>query len=213
MSKRVKQTEKIPEDKTLVNMKTKENGKDIKNESYWNKGFSVFLCQQILALITTGSICYVGYMHGGFIPTPNNRDIPSKLAYTLRCLVGPLCTVAFAIVKVGNMRFLTNASNPLSGNEDLVQVWKCILSNTLEQLVVVAVGLLSLSTFLSTEQEVRLIPIACSLFVLGRIAFMRGYTIKPLYRAFGMCINFQVLLVVLIANILCLSFRGIASEL
>ena len=59
----------------------------------------------------------------------------------------------------------------------------------MEQLLLNSSSQLILTTLLS-EQEMRIIPLLSTLFLLGRIAYYIGYTPdNPKGRAFGMCVT------------------------
>ena len=63
------------------------------------------------------------------------------------------------------------------------------MGNTVEQLLLNSGGQLILTTLLS-EQEMRIIPLLSTLFLLGRIAFHVGYQPdNPRGRAFGFCVS------------------------
>ena len=67
---------------------------------------------------------------------------------------------------------------------------KNVLANTLEQFVVFMVCTLVLLTFLDTPEEMRLVPLYTTAFVVGRILFRVGYGISWKYRGWGMHTNF-----------------------
>lgn len=96
-------------------------------------------------------------------------------------MLPPLLVLAFAICQVANMRFWGYASNPLAGQEALVQKDKNFLQNTLEQLAVFVLTTLALMSYLEGE-EMRLIPLYSFNFVTGRIIYRIGY---PNHRAWG----------------------------
>ena len=177
--------------------------------------FFLLATQASIAVVLVTSALYCGYYYGESIPVPKEPlDMTTNLAYTLRCLF-PLALVQFFfIARVGNIRFSSRAANPLSGNEHLVQLQKNISNNTLEQLVMFAMGILSLSTLLATQQELRFVPILCSLFVVGRVLFAIGYSIQPRYRSTGMSMNIYLLVFIIAAHLKLLYYdRGLLWEL
>jgi hypothetical protein len=60
-----------------------------------------------------------------------------------------------------------------------------VVDNTLQQFVLFLVATTALSVNL-TPAQMRIIPAAAMVFVMARAAFWIGYSIHPLYRAFGM---------------------------
>ena len=144
----------------------------------------------VLALATVVTIFYGGYYFCPSLPVPASMDFTSKLIYTVRCIFPPLMVLQVAIMLVGKGRRNSKAINPLAGQDDLIQLQKNFLSNTLEQFVVFMVCTLVLITFLNTPEEMRLVPLYTTAFVIGRILFRIGYGIGWIYRACGMQINF-----------------------
>ena len=145
----------------------------------------------VLALATVVTIFYGGYYFCPSLPVPASMDFTSKLIYTVRCIFPPLMVLQVAIMLVGKGRGTSKAINPLAGQDNLIQLQKNFLSNTLEQFVVFMVCTLVLITFLNTPEEMRLVPLYTTAFVIGRILFRIGYGISWKYRGVGMHINFQ----------------------
>ena len=178
------------------------------------RAFILILSQASISLALVASALYCSYQYGDIIPVPEEPlSTASVLAYTLRCLFPLVLVLLFFISRVGNMRFVSKAANPLSGNDHLVQLQKNIATNTLEQLVMFAFGLFSLSTLLATQQELRFIPVLCLLFIIARVLFAIGYSIQPRYRSFGMSMNFFLLFFIVGANVKLLYGRGFLWEL
>ena len=144
----------------------------------------------VLALATVVTIFYGGYYFCPSLPVPTSMDFTSKLIYTVRCIFPPLMVLQVAIMLVGKGRGASKAANPLAGQDHLIQLQKNFLSNTLEQFVVFMVCTLVLITFLNTPEEMRLVPLYTTAFIMGRILFRIGYGISWKYRGFGMSINF-----------------------
>ena len=145
----------------------------------------------VLALATVVTIFYGGYYFCPSLPVPASMDFTSKLIYTVRCIFPPLMVLQVAILVVINARRSLGVANPLAGQDHLIQLQKNFLSNTLEQFVVFMVCTLVLITFLNTPEEMRLVPLYTTAFIMGRILFRIGYGISWKYRGVGMHINFQ----------------------
>lgn len=64
------------------------------------------------------------------------------------------------------------------------------MTNTLEQFAVAFTIILTAATYLETPQELKLLPIYATVFVVSRIVFRIGYGLNPLLRAAGMVGNF-----------------------
>ena len=150
----------------------------------------LMIISPMVALATVVTIFYGGYYFCPSLPVPASVDFTSKLIYTVRCIFPPLMVLQIAIMLVGSGRRTSKAVNPLAGQDHLIQLQKNFLSNTLEQFVVFMVSTLVLITFLNTPEEMRLVPLYTTTFIVGRILFRIGYGISWKYRGCGMAINF-----------------------
>lgn len=115
-----------------------------------------------------------------FLPEPANL-LPVQTA--VGCIaVAALLTVFAGIEAIAHERFVTAAVNPLAGVETpRLRVNFRYLSNTVEQFIVFATGLLALAAYWSP----RLLIIVAIVWVLARWAFWIGYHFSPLLRGFG----------------------------
>lgn len=127
-----------------------------------------------------------------FLPEPGNL-LPVQTA--VGCIaVAALLTLFAGIEAIAHERFVTSAVNPLAGVETpRLRVNFRYLSNTVEQFIVFAAGLLGLAAYWSP----RLLVIATMVWVLARWAFWIGYHKDPLWRAIGAPGMLQSLLVLL----------------
>ena len=150
----------------------------------------LWMAQLLAAVVTMLFIFYGGYYFCPSLPVPASMDFTSKLIYTVRCIFPPLLVLQVAILLVINGRRSLGVANPLAGQEHLIQLQKNFLSNTLEQFLVFMVSTLVLITFLNTPEEMRLVPLYTTTFIVGRILFRIGYGISWKYRGCGMAINF-----------------------
>lgn len=127
----------------------------------------------------------VGYH---FLPLKitNVKTSADALVFTVQSLFISSIPMLANIQFISSMRFNSKAIDPIrGGGEDLVGVPNRILRNTMEQFLVHAVALLTLSTFLD-ETSLKAIPILSGIFVLFRFLFWWGYQNSPLNRAVGM---------------------------
>ena len=92
-------------------------------------------------------------------------------------------------MSVASKRASSKAVNPLTGNENLVQPMKNILTSTLEQSMIFLMLSLVLTTYLE-RSELQILPLYSILWIMGRIFFAVGYRIHPKYRSVGTGINF-----------------------
>ena len=157
--------------------------------------FKLFLFLNLLGYGLTLSAFYFGYHYGEFIPVPPATDSATvldmsvRLAFAIRCSLPLALCVFFAVAMVGNKRSLSEAVDPLSGNEHIVQIDKNFLANTLEQCVVGFILMLVVATYAETPKELRLLPIFAAAFTVARAVFRIGYGVHHLLRALGMSVN------------------------
>lgn len=153
--------------------------------------FKLYRNAHLVGLGTVATSLCVAYKYGKFIPVPSGLDVATKLGYTAKWLLLPSASVLLAVMNVGRGRGQFKVW-PLSGKEHLLELQKNICTNTIEQCCVFSFGLLALGATVQTPEQMRFIPTAAMLFLLGRILFMVGYSIRPEYRGFGMSINFAL---------------------
>ncbi len=111
----------------------------------------------------------------------------ARLAWALKWSLLPILTLMISVMRVANHRFsspedidgagLTNATPQ-------VRVLRAILQNTLEQ-AVLAVAAYVIWAVAMPYGWLRAIPVACVLFVAGRVLFARGYAQGAPGRATG----------------------------
>lgn len=186
--------------------------------------FKLFLFLNLLGYAITFSTFYLGYHYGEFIPVPTSPpgpsgntttaiDMSTRLAFALRCCI-PLALCLFvAVALVGNKRALTDAVDPLSGNEHIVQIDKNFLANTLEQCVIGLFFVLAVASYAETPQELRILPIFAVVFTVARILFRVGYGIHYLLRAFGMAVNICANYVIIGVALYSLATKGLHMHL
>ncbi len=98
---------------------------------------------------------------------------------TLFCLVG-------GVEAVAHERLQSNAFDPLQGHEtQRLRVNLRYLQNTLEQLVVFAVGLFGLALYLDSGSAMRIVVATTAIWVLNRFAFWIGYHRSAAMRGLG----------------------------
>ena len=110
------------------------------------------------------------------------------------CAVAALLTLVAGVEAVAHERLFTAAIDPLAGVETKrLRVNFRYLSNTLEQYVVFAAGVLALSLYASAK----ILVIVTIVWVVARWAFWIGYHKSPLLRGVGAPGMMQSMLVLL----------------
>ena len=115
-----------------------------------------------------------------FLPAPADAQ-PLSTAIAC-CAVAALLTVVLGVEAIAHERLVTPAIDPLAGFEThRMRVNFRYLSNTVEQFIVFAAGLVALSLYASP----RLLVIVTIVWVIARWAFWIGYHRSPLLRGLG----------------------------
>ena len=171
----------------------------------------VFLLQ--VAFAVAFNVCVLGggyYLFPAIFPLPTSNDFTVKLLYTLRCFIFPqTILVIFAIMRVMRKRGTTPAGNPLLGHDqNYLLAEKNTLTNTVEQLFCILLVILVLITYLEPS-EMKIIPLLSISFAVGRLLFIIGYSISPLYRVAGIIINFFSIMSMTVCIIYLMYSRGL----
>jgi len=115
------------------------------------------------------------------------NNFSEKLEFTARYWVLSHLWIYTTLHIVWMKRMLTNAINPLSGNEDRVRKYVNINTNSIEQMLYSIVGQVTIITCIDGEKTINIIPMLNALYIIGRILFQAGY---PNSRGFGMALTF-----------------------
>ena len=113
-------------------------------------------------------------------------DAGERLAFAAKWIALAAAPLFFAIVAVGNGRFLSEAIDPTLGKESrkMIVNGRVVDNNVQQYLLFVAASLAVAAS--ATGPQLSLVAAAAALFAVFRFAFWFGYRIDPLYRAFGM---------------------------
>lgn len=141
------------------------------------------------SMLVTAALWYLLWR---FLPAPAALG-PVEAA--VGCIaVAALLALLPGIEAIAHERFVSAAVNPLAGVETArLRVNSRYLSNTVEQFIVFAAGLLALAAYWPP----RLLVIVATVWVLARWAFWIGYHKDPLWRAVGAPGMLQSILVLL----------------
>lgn len=194
-------------------MATKAEKKETEEkwETERKKNLPVFFLQFAFAVIF--NVCVLGggyYFFPALLPVPESGDFVAKLQYTLRFFGFPQALVLwFAIARVARKRGSTPAGNPLSGQDkNYLLAEKNALTNTVEQLLCTFLLLLVMITYLEPS-EMKIVPLLSLSFAIGRLLFIIGYSIHPLYRVAGVIVNFISTMLFIACIIYLMYSRGI----
>jgi hypothetical protein len=120
-------------------------------------------------------------------PLAGMDSLQARMLVALKCvaLATLFCLVA-GIEAVAHERLQSNAFDPLQGHQtERLRVNLRYLQNTLEQLVVFAVGLFGLAAYLDSGSAMRMVVASTIVWVLNRFAFWIGYHRSAAMRGLG----------------------------
>jgi uncharacterized MAPEG superfamily protein len=123
------------------------------------------------------------------LPSPHSLDIADRLAFAFQWQVWGGLVLLAMIGLIAGAR--PTSADIIDGNDraERLAVQVRIQRNTLEQLVLMVLAHVALSTLLPPDQ-LTLIPTLVLLFVIARIVYWIGYTINPVFRTLGFVATF-----------------------
>jgi len=110
-----------------------------------------------------------------------------RMLLALKCVaIATLFCFVSGIEAVAHERLQSNAFDPLQGHQTRrLQVNLRYLQNTLEQLIVFAVGLFGLACYLDSGSAMRIVVASTVVWILNRFAFWIGYHKSAAMRGLG----------------------------
>lgn len=120
-------------------------------------------------------------------PLSGMDSLDARMVVALKCTAAAtlFCFVA-GIEAVAHERLQSAAFDPLAGSETKrLRVNLRYLQNTLEQLIVFAVGLFGLAAYLTSGSSMRILPAVMVIWILNRYAFWIGYHRSAAMRGLG----------------------------
>lgn len=140
----------------------------------------------IAASVAVSALVWVALWQ--FLPPLSGMDsVGARMVVALKCLAFAtlFCFVA-GIEAVAHERLQSNAFDPLQGHQtERLRVNLRYLQNTLEQLIVFAVGLFGLAAYLDSGSAMRIVIASTLVWILNRFAFWIGYHRSAAMRGLG----------------------------
>ena len=121
-----------------------------------------------------------------------------KLEFVAKWSVLPVSWLVFYLYFFSSRRGFSEAANPLSGHEALIELHKNIFTNSIEQFVMSMALQITLISWISAVKTQVIIPMLSLSFVVGRILFSLGY---PKRRSFGISLTMFPCLVITIYSL------------
>ena len=120
-------------------------------------------------------------------PVSGMEALESRLIFAFKCCcLATLFCFALGIEAVAHERLQSAAFDPLAGHMTRrLQVNLRYLQNTLEQLVIFAVGLFGLALYSADGGEMRMVSATTTVWILARFAFWAGYHRSAAMRGIG----------------------------
>lgn len=151
------------------------------------------ILQSALAVLLTGMVLGAGclWLPSKLVGIAPQMGVADRLAFALKWDLLIVLWLAGSVGAVSRKRFWTPADRHGSAYSEpspAIAVRRANLQNTLEQTVLAVGAHLTLATVLRAEELV-LIPLLVTLFLIGRAAFAIGYAKGPIARAFGMAVT------------------------
>ncbi|HEX2763797.1 MAG TPA: MAPEG family protein [Allosphingosinicella sp.] len=134
-------------------------------------------------------------------PVPGMESLAERMVFALKCCAfATLFCLAIGVEAVAHERLQSPAFDPLVGHETRrLRVNQRYLQNTLEQILVFAVGLFGLAAYSPDGEAMRAVEATTLVWVLARFAFWIGYHRSAAMRGIGapgMMLSLLVLLYV-----------------
>lgn len=139
---------------------------------------------------------------------PDN-DTVARIAFASKWAVLPTLVLLATVAALARHRFFTRQDidgGGLSPGTDKARVFQAVLQNTLEQTVLACLAYLVWAVTVP-HGWLASIPAAALLFLVGRVAFFRGYRRGAPARAFGFATTFYPSALLLLASALELGRR------
>lgn len=151
-------------------------------------GSVVGMCVGVIVVLVTG---YWAITERMFILSEEHPPIletfSSRLRFTATFWSLPLFWLVINCHLVAMSRLMSQAMNPLSDNEHIVQSVKNVLTNSMEQFLLSAFAQIVLIVHMTGTQVASVIPLINVLHLMGRICFWLFY---PRFRSFGFILSF-----------------------
>ena len=152
----------------------------------WRAQLRITIAMTAIAAVVSAALCFALYR---LLPVLNGMDQPgARMLVALKCLAfATLFAFVAGIEAVAHERLQSAAFDPLAGHETKrLQVNLRYLQNTLEQIIVFAVGLFGVAAYLTTDEAMRAVPAITIVWTLNRYAFWIGYHRSAAMRGLGL---------------------------
>jgi hypothetical protein len=140
----------------------------------------------MLHAIAIGAVTWPIAFAAAWMWWPTSASLPpDRLAYVIQLASAPALVLLLMITSCMRLFDTVAAENPLTGGES--KRWcinQRVVANTVEQLAIFVPLLVAVALRVPASQ-LRLLPIAVTLWCAGRLMFWIGYHVAPRWRAPG----------------------------
>ena len=120
---------------------------------------------------------------------PQADDLATRLAFAVRWLLAPGCTLLAGVQVAAGRGFHPDAIDGTpTPKSHALEIALRYNRNTVEQTLLAAIAWLGLAVSVP-HASLAVVPAMAALFVVGRVAFWTGYLAYPVARAFGMVLT------------------------
>lgn len=138
-----------------------------------------------VSTLLSAAVCYALYRL--LPPLAGMENLGARMLVALKCLAAAtLFCFDAGVEAVAHERLQSAAFDPLAGVQTKrLQVNLRYLQNTLEQLIIFAVGLFGLAAYLTSGSSMRVLPAVTVIWILNRYSFWIGYHRSAAMRGLG----------------------------
>lgn len=125
-----------------------------------------------------------------------------RMAYVAKCEFFAALMLLFGVMVVAGQRFFSDKAieGQTEGLSNSITINLRYIQNTVEQLVLLVVAHMAYAATADSD-EMKLIPILVSLFIVGRVCFWIGYHQNALSRSFGFAVTFYPTVIMMIITV------------
>ncbi|KAK6467517.1 transmembrane protein 79-like [Huso huso] len=160
------------------------------------------------SLLLLPAVLYGLYFYLPFDP-PLCPDLTSRITFTIRCCVASAAPIILGVLTAAVSRLCSPALHPLEACPRGPALQQRFVSTSVEQLLLYALNLVVMATFLEQEQ-LRAVPTLAGVFGAGRLLYWLSLHLCSSLRGFSSGLTFFPLLAMAAFNLFCLFELGLS---
>ncbi|XP_041085269.1 uncharacterized protein LOC121300677 [Polyodon spathula] len=159
------------------------------------------------SLLLLPAMLYGLYFYLPFDP-PLCPDLTSRITFTFRCCMASAAPIILGVLTAAVSRLCSPALHPLGACPRGLALEQLFVSASVEQLLLYALNLVIMATFLKQEQ-LRAVPTLAGVFGVGRLLYWLSLHLCSSLRGFSSGLTFFPLLAMAAFNLFCLFELGL----